>query len=213
VVACYAENNVAVVGREQVIKGREMAWLHVQRYYEKSEPFVRFLPMLCQHCDEAPCESVCPVFAPNHGKEGINNQVYNRCIGTRFCNQNCPYKVRRFNWFTWKYDRPLEWQHNPDVTVRTKGVMEKCSFCIQRVNAARITARSKNRLIRDGELTPACAQTCPADALIFGNLKDPASRVSRMVRDSRAYQVLGELNTKPGVIYLRKITQKLLTSI
>jgi molybdopterin-containing oxidoreductase family iron-sulfur binding subunit len=210
VVACYAENNISTVGREQVTKGREMAWLHIQRYFEQDEPHVRFLPMLCQHCDEAPCESVCPVFAPNHSKEGINNQVYNRCIGTRFCSQNCPYKVRRFNWFTWKHDSPLEWQLNPDVTARTKGVMEKCSFCIQRVNEARIKARSEGRAIRDGEFTTACAQTCPADALIFGNLKDPESRVAKLVKEARAYQVLGELNTKPGVIYLKKITQRLI---
>jgi anaerobic selenocysteine-containing dehydrogenase/Fe-S-cluster-containing dehydrogenase component len=210
VAACYAENNVAVVGKEQVARGREMAWLHIQRYFEQEEPYVRFLPMLCQHCDEAPCESVCPVFAPNHSKEGINNQVYNRCIGTRFCSQNCPYKVRRFNWFTWKHDSPLEWQLNPDVTVRTKGVMEKCSFCIQRINEARIRARSDGRLIRDNEFAPACVQTCPADALIFGNLKDPESCVAGLARESRAYQVLGELNTKPGVIYLKKITMQVI---
>jgi molybdopterin-containing oxidoreductase family iron-sulfur binding subunit len=207
VAACYMENNVGIVGRDQVIKGRIMAWLHIQRYFEEEEPRIRFLPMLCQHCDEAPCEAVCPVFAPHHSREGINNQVYNRCIGTRFCNQNCPYKARRFNWFTWKREAPLEWQLNPDVTVRTKGVMEKCSFCIQRINDARIKARSEGRLIADGEFAPACAQTCPADALIFGNLKDPASRVARLTDAGRAYQVLGELNTKPGVIYLQKITQ------
>jgi anaerobic selenocysteine-containing dehydrogenase/Fe-S-cluster-containing dehydrogenase component len=206
-IACYAENNVGVVGRENVLKGRHMAWLHIQRYIEAEQPCVRFLPMLCQHCDEAPCESVCPVFAPNHNAEGINNQVYNRCIGTRFCSQNCPYKVRRFNWFTWKHDRPLEWQLNPDVTVREKGVMEKCSFCIQRINAARIRARSEDRLIRDGEVSPACVQTCPADALIFGSLLDAKSRVSKLIKQARAYQVLGDLNTKPGVIYLKRITQ------
>jgi molybdopterin-containing oxidoreductase family iron-sulfur binding subunit len=206
VAACYAENNVAVVGKDQVTRGREMAWLHIQRYFEENEPYVRFLPMLCQHCDEAPCESVCPVFAPNHSREGINNQVYNRCIGTRFCSQNCPYKVRRFNWFTWKHDSPLEWQLNPDVTARTKGVMEKCSFCIQRIVEAKIKAKSEGRTLRDGEFTTACAQTCPADALIFGNLKDPESRVAKLVNQARAYQVLGELNTKPAVIYLKKIT-------
>ena len=139
-------------------------------------------------------------------REGINNQVYNRCIGTRFCSQNCPYKVRRFNWFTWKHDSPLEWQLNPDVTVRTKGVMEKCSFCIQRIVEAKIKARSEGRAVRDGEFTTACAQTCPADALVFGNLKDPESRVAKLVKQARAYQVLGELNTKPAVIYLKKIT-------
>ena len=210
VVACYAENNIAVVGQKEVLKGREMAWLHVQRYFEEKEPFVRFLPMMCQHCDEAPCEAVCPVFAPHHGREGINNQVYNRCIGTRYCSQNCPYKVRRFNWLTWRRDRPLEWQLNPDVTVRSKGVMEKCSFCIQRITEAKIKAKSEKRPLRDGEFTTACAQTCPVDALVFGNLKDPESRVARLVGESRAYQVLGELNTKPAVIYLKKITQQVL---
>ena len=209
VIGCYTENNVGVVGRREVERGRHMAWLNIQRYFEADQPFIRFLPMLCQHCDEAPCESVCPVFGPQHNAEGINNQVYNRCIGTRFCSQNCPYKVRRFNWFTWKHDRPLEWQLNPDVTVREKGVMEKCSFCIQRINAARIQARSEDRLIRDDEFSPACVQTCPADALIFGNLLDAESRVSKLIKQARAYQVLCDLNTKPAVIYLKKITQVL----
>jgi Fe-S-cluster-containing dehydrogenase component len=195
------------VGRNRVLMGRQMSWLRIERYFEQPDPLIRFLPMLCQHCDEAPCESVCPVFAPNHSREGINNQVYNRCIGTRFCNQNCPYKVRRFNWFTWTHDPPLEWQLNPDVTVRTKGVMEKCSFCIQRIVETKMKAKRENRIVRDGEFAPACVQTCPTDALIFGNLKDPESRVANLVRLSRAYQVLGDLNTKPGVIYLKKIIQ------
>jgi len=213
VVACYAENNVAVVGRDQVLFGREMSWLHIERYFEEDgsrqgKPVrVRFLPMLCQHCDEAPCESVCPVFAPHHNKEGINNQVYNRCIGTRFCSQNCPYKARRFNWFTWPRAQILSWQLNPDVTVRHKGVMEKCSFCIQRIVAAKVQARTEGRQVKDGEFTTACAQTCPAQALTFGNLLDPQSRVAKLIRDPRAYQVLAQLNTKPGVIYLKKITQ------
>ena len=215
VVACYAENNVAVVGREQVLFGREMAWLHIERYFEEERPLldqparVQFLPMLCQHCDAAPCESVCPVFAPHHSHDGINNQVYNRCIGTRFCSQNCPYKARRFNWFTWPRAQSLDWQLNPDVTVRHKGVMEKCSFCIQRIVAAKVQARSEGRQVRDGEFTTACAQTCPAEALIFGNLLDPKSRVAELIRNPRAYQVLAQLNTKPGVIYLKKITQKI----
>jgi molybdopterin-containing oxidoreductase family iron-sulfur binding subunit len=208
VVACYAENNVGIVGRKEVLRGREMSWLHIERYFEPEQPFIRFLPMLCQHCDEAPCEAVCPVFAPHHSREGINNQVYNRCVGTRFCSQNCPWKVRRFNWFTWTHDAPLEWQLNPDVTVRTKGVMEKCSFCIQRIVSAKMAAKNEGRLVRDGDFTTACAQTCPADALVFGNLKDPQSRVSKLARQARAYQVLGGLNTKPAVIYLKKITQK-----
>lgn len=208
VVACYAENNVAVVGRNRVLDGREMSWLRIERYFDPDRPFVRFLPMLCQHCDEAPCESVCPIFAPHHSKEGINNQVYNRCIGTRFCSQNCPYKVRRFNWFTYEHPEPLNWQLNPDVTVRHKGVMEKCSFCIQRIVEAKVRARSEGRKVRDGEFTTACAQTCPAGVLTFGNLLDPESRVSKLIQDPRAYQVLGQLNTKPAVIYLKKITQE-----
>ena len=180
VMACYAENNVKAVGKKDFSMGREMSWLHIERYFEPEQPFARFLPMLCQHCDSAPCESVCPVFAPNHNKEGINNQVYNRCIGTRDCNQNCPWKVRRFNWHKWKHDHPLEWQLNPDVTVRQQGVMEKCSFCIQRIIHAKTIATSEGRKVRDGEFTTACAQTCPADAITFGNLMDPESRVSKL---------------------------------
>ena len=209
VVACYAENNVGIVGKRNVAMGRQMSWLHIERYFEPGQPMVRFLPMLCQHCDSAPCESVCPVFAPHHNKEGINNQVYNRCIGTRDCNENCPWKVRRFNWFTWTHDHPLEWQLNPDVTVRQKGVMEKCSFCIQRVVYAKRVAAGEGRKVRDGEFTTACAQTCPADAIVFGSLMDPESRVSRLAKQARAYQVLGGLNTKTAVIYLKKITQEL----
>ena len=154
VIACYAENNVKTVGKMDFSMGREMSWLHIERYFEREQPFVRFLPMLCQHCDSAPCESVCPVFAPNHSKEGINNQVYNRCIGTRDCNQNCPWKVRRFNWHKWQHDHPLEWQLNPDVTVRQQGVMEKCSFCIQRIIEAKRRgdergAQGKGRRVHD----------------------------------------------------------------
>jgi len=212
VVACYAENNVPFVGKEQVLTGREMAWLRIERYFETEEPWVRFLPMMCQHCDAAPCESVCPMFAPHHSIDGLNNQVYNRCIGTFFCSQNCPYKVRRFNWFTFPRHEPLNWQLNPDVTVRHKGVMEKCSFCIQRIVEAKNRAKREARKVRDGEVVPACVQTCPTDALIFGNLVDPQSRVARLIQDPRAYQVLGDLNTKPGVIYLKKLTLKLETT-
>ncbi len=209
VVACYAENNVAIVGRDQVIKGREMSWLRIQRYFDPDRPVAHFLPMLCQHCDSAPCESVCPVYAPHHGKEGMNNQVYNRCIGTRFCSQNDPYKVRRFNWFTFTRPEPLNWQLNPNVTVRQKGVMEKCSFCVQRVSEAKIKARNEQRKLLDGEFTTACAQTCPTDALVFGNLLDPQSRAARLFQDPRAYQVLAHLNTKPAVVYLKRVTQVL----
>ncbi|HSO18569.1 MAG TPA: 4Fe-4S dicluster domain-containing protein [Desulfosarcina sp.] len=208
VAACYAENNIGVVGEQRIAQGREMAWLQIQRYHDAEHmPRMTFLPMLCQHCDNAPCESVCPVYAPHHNKEGLNNQIYNRCIGTRFCAQNCPYKVRRFNWFDWQWPEPLNMQLNPNVTVRSKGVMEKCSFCIQRIKAAHNTAKNENRAIRDGEVTPACAQTCPAGVFTFGSLMDPDSRVSRLVRDPRAYQVMGYLNTKPAVIYLKKVTQ------
>jgi molybdopterin-containing oxidoreductase family iron-sulfur binding subunit len=208
VVACYAENNVAFVGREQVLKGREMAWLRIERFMEPEEPLIRFIPMLCQHCDSAPCEAVCPMFAPHHSVEGLNNQVYNRCIGTFFCSQNCPYKVRRFNWFTFTRPKPLNWQLNPDVTVRQKGVMEKCSFCVQRIIAGKNKARNEGRKVRDGEITPACSQTCPTDAITFGNLVDKESRVYRLFQDPRAYHVFADLNTKPGVVYLRRIIRR-----
>ena len=207
--ACYAENNLGVVGQERIVEGREMAWLQVQRYLDQETGTrVSFLPMMCQHCDNAPCESVCPVYAPHHNKEGLNNQIYNRCIGTRFCSQNCPYKVRRFNWFTWSWPKPLDLQLNPDVTVRAKGVMEKCSFCVQRIKAAHNVAKNEKRAIRDGEVTPACVQTCPTGALTFGSLMDPASKVNTLVKDPRAYQVMGYLNTKPAVIYLKKVVEE-----
>ncbi|BBO68931.1 Fe-S-cluster-containing hydrogenase [Desulfosarcina alkanivorans] len=209
VAACYAENNIGIVGEKRILEGREMAWLQIQRYHDPADMArMTFLPMMCQHCDNAPCEAVCPVYAPHHSKEGLNNQIYNRCIGTRFCAQNCPYKVRRFNWFDWQWPEPLDMQLNPNVTVRSKGVMEKCSFCIQRIKDAHNTAKNEGRAIRDGEVVPACAQTCPTGALTFGSLMDPASRVSRLIRDPRAYQVMGYLNTKPAVIYLKKVVQK-----
>jgi len=204
--ACYAENNVGIVGVDRVLEGREMAWLSIIRYHdpERMEK-ITFLPMLCQHCDNAPCESVCPVYAPHHNKEGLNNQIYNRCIGTRFCSQNCPYKVRRFNWFDWKWPEPMNLQLNPDVTVRSKGVMEKCSFCVQRIKAAHDIAKNEKRSIRDGEVQPACVQTCPTGALVFGSLMDLNSRLRKLVNDSRAYQAIGYVNTKPAVIYLKKV--------
>jgi len=209
-VACYAENNLGLVGLERVLEGREMAWLEVQRYHDPERmERITFLPMFCQHCDNAPCESVCPVYAPHHSKEGLNNQVYNRCIGTRFCSQNCPYKVRRFNWFSWTWPEPLNLQLNPDVTVRSKGVMEKCSFCVQRIKEAHGMAKDEKRKIRDGEIQPACLQTCPTGVFTFGNLLDKGSQVRRMVEDKRAYQVMGYLNTKPAVIYLKKVVQEI----
>jgi molybdopterin-containing oxidoreductase family iron-sulfur binding subunit len=208
--ACYAENNLGVVGVDRMIEGREMAWLSVERFLDpETMKRVTFLPMLCQHCDNAPCESVCPVFAPHHSKEGLNNQIYNRCMGTQFCSQNCPYKVRRFNWFDWKWPEPLNLQLNPDVTVRIRGVMEKCSFCVQRIKVAHGVARDEKREIRDGEVQPACVQTCPTRALIFGNLMDKGSEVRKLTQDRRAYQVMGYLNTKPAVIYLKKVVQEI----
>ena len=208
--ACYAENNIGIVGVDRVLEGREMGWMSVERYHSEDDmEKVTFLPMMCQHCDNAPCEAVCPVYAPHHSKEGLNNQIYNRCIGTRFCVQNCPYKVRRFNWFDWKWPEPANLQLNPDVTVRSKGVMEKCSFCIQRIKAAHNDAKNENRGIRDGEVTPACVQTCPTNALVFGSLMDRQSRVRKLADDPRAYQVIGYTNTKPAVIYLKKVVQEI----
>ena len=210
VAACYAENNVPPVGRERILEGREMSWIHVERYYEPAlAAGVLFLPMMCQHCNNAPCETVCPVYAPHHNQEGLNVQIYNRCVGTRYCSQNCPYKVRRFNFFTYKQADSLDMQYNPDVTVRNKGVMEKCSFCVQRIKEAHQVAKNEKRKVADGEVVPACAQTCPAGAITFGNyLDDEAdSRVLQLFKaeKKRAYQVLDELNTVPGVIYLKKI--------
>ncbi len=207
--ACYAENNIGIVGVDRVLEGREMGWLSVERYHDENDmKKVTFLPMMCQQCDNAPCEAVCPVYAPHHSAEGLNNQIYNRCIGTRYCVQNCPYKVRRFNWFDWKWPEPMNLQLNPDVTVRSKGVMEKCSFCIQRIKEVRSVALNEKRKIRDGEVVPACVQTCPTDALVFGSLLDKNSRVRKLVDDPRAYQAIGYVNAKPAVIYLKRVVQE-----
>jgi molybdopterin-containing oxidoreductase family iron-sulfur binding subunit len=206
-VACYAENNIALAGEEGVRRGHHLPWLQVVPYRRDADPRrLGFLPVLCQHCDAAPCEPVCPVFAAVHSDEGLNAQVYNRCIGTRYCMNNCPYKVRRFNWLNHEWARPLELQLNPDVTVRSRGVMEKCTFCIQRIRDAEHRAKREGRRVRDGEIRPACAQTCPTRVFTFGDLMDPESRVAALVRrDPRRYQVLAGLNTKPAVIYLRRI--------
>jgi len=202
VAACYVENNVLVVGAKRHLEGREMSWLRIEPFYdEKGE--VEFQPMLCQHCEHAPCETVCPVYATYHNPEGLNAQVYNRCVGTRYCSNNCPYKVRRFNWFDFKRPSEMNPTQNPELSTRGRGIMEKCTFCVQRIRAARHKANDENRRIEDGEATPACAQTCPTRAIVFGNLLDADSEVSRSARSDRAYRVFDHLGTRPAVYYLR----------
>ncbi len=207
VVACYAENNVPVMGPEATVRGRNMGWLRIERYFSVGKDGARVdtMPMLCQHCESAPCEPVCPVYATYHTGEGLNAQVYNRCVGTRYCSNNCPYKVRVFNWRDPEFPAPLNLQLNPDVTVRSKGVMEKCTFCVQRIRYAENLARDEGRPVADGEIVPACAQTCPGQAIVFGDAHDPASRVSVLARDGRGYAVLDELNTQPAITYLARV--------
>jgi len=215
VTACQSENNVPWVGEEQVVMGRDMHWIRMERYYETVDASqtgpvdVRFLPMICQHCGNAPCEPVCPVYAAYHTPEGLNAQVYNRCVGTRYCANNCPYKVRVFNWFGFSdVPEPMNWGYNPDVTVRSNGVMEKCSFCVHRIREAQNRARIEGqRPLHDGEVVPACQQSCPAEAIVFGNIRDPHSRVAQVSQGQRSYRVLDALiNTQPAVTYLKKVT-------
>jgi anaerobic selenocysteine-containing dehydrogenase/Fe-S-cluster-containing dehydrogenase component len=213
VTACYAENNIPTVGQSEIYKGREMTWMRIERYWEggeqPNEPVsARFVPMLCQHCTNAPCEPVCPVYAAYHTPDGLNGQVYNRCVGTRYCANNCPYKVRYFNWYKYNeesWPAPLHLQLNPDVTVRARGVMEKCTFCIQRIRGAQNDARVENRPLKDGEFTTACAQACPSDAIVFGNAADPGSRVGQLQQDPRGYRVFDDLNTRSAITYLAKV--------
>ena len=210
VVACYAENNLPVMGPQAAREGRLMAWLRIQRSVESgaaggaSATRIAVLPSLCQHCDSAPCEPVCPVYATYHTPEGLNAQVYNRCIGTRYCANNCPYDARVFNWEDPVFVEPLQLQLNPDVSVRSKGVMEKCTFCVQRIRFAEGESRDEGRPLRDGEVTPACVQTCPAQALVFGDAKDPAARVVASQGDARSYRLLEEVNTLPAIAYLAR---------
>ncbi len=235
IVACNAENNVPVVGKDEVIRRREMHWIRIDRYYTFNEEnkaiteekeiheiegrmeniSVVHQPMMCQHCEHAPCETVCPVLATVHSSEGINHMAYNRCVGTRYCANNCPYKVRRFNWFNYwndsRFDNYLNNEFtqlvlNPDVTTRSRGVMEKCSMCIQRIQATKLQAKIEKRTIVDGEFKMACQQTCPANAIIFGDANDPESEVSKALKDERVYYVLEELNVQPGVGYMTKVT-------
>jgi molybdopterin-containing oxidoreductase family iron-sulfur binding subunit len=212
VTACYAENNIPWVGEDEVRLGREMSWMRVERYWEGGEGGEtlesRFIPMPCQHCDNAPCEPVCPVYAAYHTPDGLNGQVYNRCVGTRYCANNCPYKVRYFNWYAYNkkaFPAPLHLQLNPEVTVRARGVMEKCTFCVQRIRGAQHRARLENRNLEPGDVITACAQACPSDAIAFGNVRDERNPVVAIKQDHRAYHVLEDINVRPAVTYLAKV--------
>lgn len=241
-VACYAENNIPVVGKDRFAHGQQMHWMRIERYWDEdvSNPGGRdfpdqgaqFLPMMCQQCEAAPCETVCPVAATNHTPDGLNSQIYNRCIGSRYCSANCPFKVRYFNWYDYPSDdnawpAEMNQQLNPDVSVRGKGVMEKCTFCVQRINAAKITAKNEGRLVHDGEIQTACQQACPTSAISFGNLVDTESRVHKQWEaqkveldkdkqekdekkggtDLRGYRILEELRPYPSVMYLERVRE------
>lgn len=242
VTACYAENNLPVVGKERYGRGLGMHWLRIERYYETGEEAeaetktnsnkpvtyrfpeqgAQFIPMLCQQCEHAPCEPVCPVAATYHTPDGLNAQVYNRCVGSRYCSNNCPYKVRYFNFYSYhsSWPSPLEQQLNPDISVRDKGVMEKCTFCVQRIRQAKNQAKNEQRKVRDGEVLTACQQSCPTQAIIFGNLQEMKSKVAQSwkkedmafghqektdEKDKRSYRVLEEINTEPSIMYLKRV--------
>ncbi|HEU4506047.1 MAG TPA: 4Fe-4S dicluster domain-containing protein [Nitrospira sp.] len=206
-VACHAENNVRLSDEAESAAGRSISWIRIERYWEGDYPDVKvkFIPVLCQHCSKAPCEPVCPVYASYHTPDGLNAQVYNRCIGVRYCGNNCPYTVRQFNWFDPQWDEPLAEQLNPDVTVRAGGVMEKCTFCVQRIRAAKEQAHGAGRRVMDGEVVPACVQSCPTSALLFGDRNDPSSRVSQSAHSGRGFHLLEELGTEPSITYLKRV--------
>jgi len=206
VVACHAENNVPIVSEREVARDRGQHWIRIERYWEGEYPNIRayFLPVMCQQCNRAPCEPVCPVYATVHSdRENVNLQVYNRCVGTRYCQNNDPYKVRFFNFFAPVFDEPLNQQLNPDVTVRSAGIMEKCTFCIQRIRRAEEQSLVENRPVAEGEVQPACVQACPPSALVFGDRSDPQSRIARLASSSGAFRLLDDLGTEPSVYYLK----------
>jgi molybdopterin-containing oxidoreductase family iron-sulfur binding subunit len=240
VVACNAENNVPVVGKDEIGRAREMHWIRIDRYYTSDttkenaadkglgkldmyaemevpaadNPQVMFQPVMCQHCNHAPCETVCPVAATTHSSDGLNMMAYNRCVGTRYCANNCPYKVRRYNWFKYSDNEqfPYNMQDslgkmvlNPDVTVRSRGVMEKCSMCVQRIQYGRLEAKKEGRRPKDGEIKTACAQGCPTNAIVFGDFNDPNSEINALFKDQRSYHLLESINTKPSVFYQTKV--------
>ena len=210
-VACQSENNVPVVGKDEVRRQREMHWIRIDRYYagEDDDVQVSHQPMMCQHCDNAPCETVCPVLATVHSSEGLNEQVYNRCVGTRYCANNCPYKVRRFNWFEYAHeDSLLNLALNPDVTVRSRGVMEKCSMCVQRIEQGKFEAKRQGLPVSDGQIQTACQQSCPAKAIVFGDMNDSASAIHETQQDPRRYGVLEEFNFRQNVSYLRIVKNR-----
>ena len=214
IAACQVENNIPVVGRDQIQRGREMHWIRIDRYYsgDPDNPDFVHQPMLCQHCENAPCETVCPVLATVHNEEGLNLQIYNRCVGTRYCSNNCPYKVRRFNWYESSFmaygEHPLELALNPDVTVREKGVMEKCTFCVQRIREGKENAKRFGRQVRDGDVVTACQQTCPTDAIMFGDFNNSESEIAEAMNNERGYRVLEELNTRSSIVYWSKLRNR-----
>jgi molybdopterin-containing oxidoreductase family iron-sulfur binding subunit len=219
VIGCQAENNVPVVGKQEVIKSRIMHWIRMDRYYsdEVANPSVYFQPIMCQHCDNAPCENVCPVSATNHSSEGLNQMAYNRCIGTKYCINNCPYKVRRFNWFRYATNDAFDYNMNsdmgrmvlnPDVTVRERGVVEKCTFCVQRIQEKKLLAKLENRPLADNEIQTACMQVCPAGAIIFGDMNNKQAKLTDLITDQRNYNLIEEIHTLPSVGYLTKVRNR-----